>query len=418
MGLARLSEPPDVGLVPEPGHLPLREAQRRRDDRALGVLDRHLAAQHRQGLPVADRLERSREGVEAPGRARPRTSSISPRSSISPGAGLDGRPQRRPARVEPDDEGPIAAQRLGASPLLLRDGAARRAVDLEGPHDAHTVPRADPLRRHRVDPPEQAVQPLVAEAVAERLETAAQRLVARGPLEQAHEQRPQVQAGASGHDRKPPARPDARPGRRGRDARSRQPRTPRRGRPRRAGGARPRPAPRVVALALPTSRPRYTCRLSQETISPERSRARRRARALLPEAVGPTIATRGAATAATGPAGGWPRAGSPPRGPAAASARSPRRAQVAHDRALVVGAERPLDREQLRVEQLVERVHEGGAPPAPRPGAPGCAPPPPRRASRPCAAARPARTSGRDSRTVFRYFASTFSAMGPTSFTM
>src|SRR5512144_3347065 len=110
------------------------------------------------------------------------------------------------------------------------------------------------------------------------------------------------------------------------------------------------------------SSPRYTCRLSQETISPERARASRRASALFPDAVGPTTATRGHAGAATGPPGGGSRGGWPPRGPAAESARSPRRAQVAHDRALVVGAQRPLHREELGVEQLVERVHEQRAP--------------------------------------------------------
>src|SRR5512143_807157 len=85
------------------------------------------------------------------------------------------------------------------------------------------------------------------------------------------------------------------------------------------------------------------------------------ASALLPEAVGPTTTTRGARAGATAAAGRRPAAALRPAA-AAAWERSPRRPQLAHDRALVVGAQRALDGQQLRVEQLVDGVHQRGPP--------------------------------------------------------
>src|SRR5688572_27160803 len=102
---------------------------------------------------------------------------------------------------------------------------------------------------------------------------------------------------------------------------------------------------------------RYTCRLSQETSSPPRDWARRSAAALLPAAVGPTTAIRGAATAARPPPPGPGPAGSPPPGPGPGSPV----VEGAHDLGLVLGAQRALDRQQLGVQQLVEAVHQQAA---------------------------------------------------------
>ena len=101
------------GLVPEPGHLPLREAHRFGHDRALGLVRAELAPHHLHGLPVADRAERPRHDAAAPGehgldlRHEPALEHL-------PGAGHDRLAQARPVRRQADHERAEALERPAA----------------------------------------------------------------------------------------------------------------------------------------------------------------------------------------------------------------------------------------------------------------------------------------------------------------
>ena len=195
----------------EPGQLALGEAHGRGHDGALGLRLRHLAAQDRERLPVADRLQRPRRGRHARARAGRCTSATSPCSSIAPRARLD---RARAARSRPGSR-PITRtrkprERRGAGALLGADRPPGRGRTPRGPATTRTRSRdGDPSPRGLAVDAGQSrrcsrASPCRSASASSRR---AERLVARRALEEPVQQRPQVEAGAPGHHGEAAARP-------------------------------------------------------------------------------------------------------------------------------------------------------------------------------------------------------------------
>ncbi len=201
-------EPAHVGLlVSEPGELALGETHGVGHDRLLRGGLRQSAAHDRDRLAVADGLERARLGRQA---ASEQASRLVDQAARQHGAGPgdDGSPQVRPVGTKAHQQRAEALEGPFTPAPLEADGLACQREDLERAHHADPVARLDPGRRRRVHPPQEPVEPRVAVAFRDRGQPPAQRLVARGPLEETGEQGAQVEARPSGDDGQAPAAPD------------------------------------------------------------------------------------------------------------------------------------------------------------------------------------------------------------------
>ncbi len=237
-------------------------------------------------LPVADGLQRPQE------RGKRRSSTPAPRPAGPPPASAGCGPRSPAAAPRVPEPGRAPARRS-------RAGGRHRLV--AGPRSPARVRRSTSSARTTRTRSFGAIRPAASGSMARQPAVQERVAAPRGhALQPAGAARDRARDPRTGRAARPsgtapcPPRPAAAgpgsgspPGPPGPARRSPRPRTAGPGPPRRSDGGGRGPARPRWAWRCRCRGPRYTCRLSQETISPSQAAASSRASALLPEAVGP-----------------------------------------------------------------------------------------------------------------------------------